>query len=94
MDVATVGGRCRADRPPPAPVGGPGGLAPIAGGSAEADVEAGVEAAWPDAASSAPYPEVVLVAVVFAILCVVFGIIPQPLFHLAAHAGNALSGIF
>jgi NADH-quinone oxidoreductase subunit N len=80
--------------PAAGPLGGPGGLAPIAGGSAEADVEAGVEAAWPSAASSAPYPEVVLVAVVFAMLCVVFGIIPQPLFHLAAHAGNALSGIF
>ena len=80
--------------PATGPIGGSGGLAPIAGGSAEADLETGVEAAWPDASSSAPYPEVVLVAVVFAILCVVFGIIPQPLFHLAAHAGNALSGIF
>ena len=35
--------------PATGPVGGPGGLAPIAGGSPEADVEAGVEAAWPSA---------------------------------------------
>ncbi len=79
---------------PVAGPGGPGALAPIAGGSAQADVGTAAEGAWPGEESSAPYPEIVLVAVVFAILCVVFGIIPQPLFHLAAHAGNALSGIF
>jgi NADH-quinone oxidoreductase subunit N len=75
----------------PAIAPGPGGLAPIAGGSPEADPEAD----WSAAPSRAvPYPEVVLVAVVFAGLSVLFGIIPSPLFHLAEHAGNAISGIF
>ena len=41
-----------------------------------------------------PYPEVVLVAVVFAFATVFFGIFPSPLFRLAAHAGHALTGIF
>ncbi len=59
---------------------------PIAGGSQEAD---GLLA--PD--RSAPNPELVLVAVVFAAASVFFGIFPQPLFHLVAHAGQALSGL-
>ncbi|HTW11802.1 MAG TPA: NADH-quinone oxidoreductase subunit N [Solirubrobacteraceae bacterium] len=59
---------------------GPGALPPIAGGAPEAD--------------RLPYPEVVFVAVLFAALALVFGIIPQPLFHLASHAGAALSGLF
>ncbi len=58
----------------------PGGLAPVAGGSTEAD--------------KLPYPEVVLVGVVFGALAVVFGIIPGPLFHFAGHAGAALVGLF
>jgi hypothetical protein len=37
---------------------------------------------------------VVAVAVVFAAACIVFGIVPSPLFHLASHAGAALSGVF
>jgi NADH-quinone oxidoreductase subunit N len=74
-------------------LGGPGGpaLALIAGGSPEADLDA---SEWPTSAGSVPYPEVALVALVFGGLCVLFGIIPQPLFQLAAHAGNAISGIF
>jgi len=56
-----------------------GGLAPIAGGAPEAD--------------GLPYPEIVAVAVVFAAACVVFGIVPTPLFHLVAHAGTALAGL-
>jgi NADH-quinone oxidoreductase subunit N len=87
----------------PGPGSGPApalGLAPIAGGSPEADAElgggadAGAGAGWPSAAGSAPYPEVVVVALVFAALSVFFGIVPSPLFHLAAHAGNAIAGIF
>ncbi len=58
----------------------PGGYAPIAGGSPEAD--------------KLPYPEVVFVGLVFAALTVVFGVIPGPLFHFASHAGAALSGLF
>jgi NADH-quinone oxidoreductase subunit N len=88
-----VSSQAAVELPAAGPLGGPGGLAPIAGGSVEADADQNA-AGWPGASSSVPYPEVVLVAVVFAILCIVFGIIPQPLFHLAAHAGNALAGIF
>ncbi len=58
----------------------PGAIAPIAGGSPEAD--------------KLPYPEIVLVAVVFGALTVIFGVFPEPLFHLAGHAGAALTGLF
>ncbi|MGC9220372.1 MAG: NADH-quinone oxidoreductase subunit N [Solirubrobacteraceae bacterium] len=65
-------------------IGGPAaagaGFAPISGGSPEAD--------------KLPYPEVLLVAFVFAAMTVVFGVIPSPIFHLAAHAGAAITGIF
>jgi NADH-quinone oxidoreductase subunit N len=78
--------------PEPIAAPAPGALAPIAGGSPEADTMA--ETGWPTSAGAVPHPEVALVAVVFGALCVVFGIIPSPLFHLAAHAGNAISGLF
>jgi NADH-quinone oxidoreductase subunit N len=39
-------------------------------------------------------PEIVLVGALFAGACVFFGIVPGPLFHLAAHAGHAISGLF
>jgi len=57
-----------------------GSVAPIAGGSPEAD--------------KLPYPEVVTVAVVFAAAAIFFGVIPGPLFHFASHAGAALTGLF
>ncbi|MGO9754878.1 MAG: NADH-quinone oxidoreductase subunit N [Solirubrobacteraceae bacterium] len=75
-------------------------LAPIAGGSPEADSEIGtlgplVGGAVPSASRAGPgAPEIVLVAVVCATASIVFGIIPQPLFQLAAHAGASLYGIF
>jgi NADH-quinone oxidoreductase subunit N len=80
-----------------APAGAAGGraagtlgeLAPIAGGSPQADTEA-----WPMPAESAPQPEIVLVAVLFGAASIFFGIFPSPLFQLAAHAGHAISGIF
>jgi NADH-quinone oxidoreductase subunit N len=79
--------------PVPAPAiggaGGEGGLAPIAGGSPEADIEG-----WPTPSESAARPEVVFVAVLFAAASVFFGIFPSPLFNLAAHAGHALTGLF
>jgi NADH-quinone oxidoreductase subunit N len=59
---------------------GPGAVAPIAGGSPEAD--------------KLPYPEVVAVAALFAAASIVFGVVPGPLFHLASHAGAALTGLF
>jgi NADH-quinone oxidoreductase subunit N len=78
-----------------------GGLAPIAGASPQADEEAVASSSkvtlaspWPGPAESAPQPEVVLVGVVFGAASVFFGIIPGPLFALAAHAGHAIGGIF
>jgi NADH-quinone oxidoreductase subunit N len=68
-------------------VGPEAGLAPIAGGSQEADALA-------ETSPSSRHPEVVLVGVVFAVAAVVFGIIPSPLFHFAAHAGHAIAGLF
>jgi NADH-quinone oxidoreductase subunit N len=59
---------------------GAGAIAPIAGGSQEAD--------------KLPYPEVAFVAALFAAATVFFGVIPGPLFHLASHAGAALTSLF
>ncbi len=91
--VATLWMRSR-----PAPAPAMGGLAPIAGGSPEADAEGVPEpldkSEWPTIAESVPYPEVALVAGVFAAASVFFGIVPSPLFDLAAHAGHAISGLF
>ncbi|HXD63402.1 MAG TPA: NADH-quinone oxidoreductase subunit N [Solirubrobacteraceae bacterium] len=88
----------RDEVPAPAPgirgaLAGRGGLAPIAGGSPEADAGGGAFATAPRASSVAAAgaaPEVTAVAVLFGAACVVFGIFPSPLFNLAAHAGRAL----
>ena len=65
-----------------------GRLAPIAGGSPEADEwDVGGPAS---AGARLRYPEVAFVAVVFAAATIFFGIFPSPLFHLATHAANAL----
>jgi NADH-quinone oxidoreductase subunit N len=77
--------------------GGTGRLAPIAGGSPEADVLTDGPSAEPSrvtAGRAAPIGEVTFVAVLFAAASVVFGVFPSPLFTLVAHAGSALSGIF
>ena len=66
--------------PGPGTAAGLGGLAPVAGGSPEAD--------------KLPYPEVVALATLFGALTVFFGVIPGPLFDLASHAGAAITGIF
>jgi NADH-quinone oxidoreductase subunit N len=60
----------------------PSGIPVIAGGSQEAD------------AASRPQPEVLIVAWLAAAATIVLGIVPQPLFNLAADAGRALTGIF
>ncbi|MEA2210130.1 MAG: NADH-quinone oxidoreductase subunit [Solirubrobacteraceae bacterium] len=78
-----------------ASIPGRGRLAPIAGGSPEADATGVSEppaaaAASPDATRSGPGIEITLVAVVFGAASVFFGIFPSPLFNLAAHAGRAL----
>jgi NADH-quinone oxidoreductase subunit N len=39
-------------------------------------------------------PELVFVGALFAAAAIFFGIVPEPLFRLAAHAGAALSGLF
>src|SRR5437764_1027879 len=62
-----------------------GGLAPIAGGSQEADAAEGPPAAG---------PQVALVGLASAAAVVFFGIIPSPLFTFAWHAGHAITGIF
>jgi NADH-quinone oxidoreductase subunit N len=84
----------------------PGALAPIAGGSPEADEQDGLGARRGPGNSVAlgdgdeqrfPRPralsEFTVVAVVFGAASVVFGIVPSPLFTLAAHAGRALTGL-
>jgi NADH-quinone oxidoreductase subunit N len=79
----------------------PGQLAPIAGGSQEADELAPVAAGMPPPSGRSatiarimPQPALVLVGVVFAAAVVFFGIIPSPLFTFAWHAGHAINGLF
>jgi NADH-quinone oxidoreductase subunit N len=89
--IAAIWMRPSVPAPAPAsPATGPVELAPIAGGSLEADEwEEG-----PGAAGAAlAYPELVFVAVAFAAATIFFGIFPSPLFHLAAHAANALGSL-
>jgi NADH-quinone oxidoreductase subunit N len=92
--VATMWMREAPDAPvAPAPVGA-SGLPVIAGGSQEADALLGADEAAIGIAPVRPQPEVLLVAWIAAIATVVLGIVPQPLFELAEHAGSALTGIF
>jgi NADH-quinone oxidoreductase subunit N len=92
----------------PAAAPGPGSLAPIAGGSPEADdlalpgggvVAGGGGDVADDGGGGArslpsPFEPVTFVALLFAAASVFFGIFPTPLFELAAHAGRALTGLF
>jgi NADH-quinone oxidoreductase subunit N len=96
--VASIWMRSPTPSPGPgyAPPSARGALAPIAGGSPEADAlgaESG-RATVARASLSSRFPEVTLVAVVFGAACIVFGVFPSPLFDLAAHAGRALGGLF
>jgi NADH-quinone oxidoreductase subunit N len=72
-----------------APAPATSGLPALAGGSPELDVEP-----VPAPLTTRPQPEVVFVAVLAGAVTVFFGIIPQPLFNLVAHAGGALGGLF
>jgi NADH-quinone oxidoreductase subunit N len=72
----------------PAPAPTASGLPAVAGGSQEADALDGA------VAPVRPQPEVLVVAWIAAAATVALGIVPQPLFELAAHAGRALTGIF
>jgi NADH-quinone oxidoreductase subunit N len=73
---------------------GRGGLAPIAGGSPEADEGNGGAFAAPAQSgavrAAGAAPEATAVAVLFAAASIVFGVVPQVLFDFAAHAGRAL----
>ena len=95
--VATVWMRAPVDAPAVVPAGGsgpgpgPGELAPIAGGSLEADEW---DEGTGEAGANLRYPEIVFVAVAFAAATIFFGIFPSPLFNLAAHAANALPALF
>jgi NADH-quinone oxidoreductase subunit N len=71
------------------PVGAGAAYAPIAGGSQEADPES--DPIGP--AYAIPYGDIAFVAMLFAAATVFFGIVPGPLFHLVAHAGNAIAGL-
>jgi NADH-quinone oxidoreductase subunit N len=98
--IATLWMRDEVPAPGPgirSPLLGRGGLAPIAGGSPEADDEGGGFAAAPQAGgarggsgAAGIAPEVTAVAVLFAAASVAFGIFPSVLFTFAAHAGRAL----
>ena len=96
-----AGGSHEADALPPIAGGSheADALPPIAGGSHEADALPPIAGGAPetdvvDRSHAVPYPEVVFLAVVFAFANVFFGIVPSPLFRLAAHASRALTGIF
>ena len=78
-----------AQPPASAPAPTTSGLPALAGGSPELDVEP-----VPAPLTTRPQPEVVFVAVLAGAATVFFGIIPQPLFNLVAHAGGALGGLF
>jgi NADH-quinone oxidoreductase subunit N len=66
--------------------GGGAGLAPIAGGSPEAD---------PPAQTVDPFArrQILFVAVVFSAAVIFFGIFPQPLFSLASHAAQGFGAL-
>jgi NADH-quinone oxidoreductase subunit N len=86
----------------PAVGGLAGQLAPMSGGSQEADPPSPVSAQVPAAAPARAargsrvlfQPEVALVGLVSAAAVVFFGIIPSPLFDFAWHAGHAITGLF
>jgi NADH-quinone oxidoreductase subunit N len=82
----------------PAPVAATvpeGGLPPIAGASQEGEaLEEPAQRVQSDGRGGAAWVPVAFVAVLFAAATIFFGIVPQPLFHLANHAGQAISGLF
>jgi NADH-quinone oxidoreductase subunit N len=80
----------------PAPVAATaaeGSLPPIAGGSQESATPP-QEPTQSDVPGPAAWVPIAAVAVLFAAATIFFGIVPQPLFHLANHAGQAISGLF
>ena len=84
--IAAVWMRAPAAQPLAAGAGAGSGLAPIAGGSPEADAPA--ETVDPFAIRA-----IMLVAVVFSAAVIFFGIFPQPLFDLASHAAQGFGSL-
>jgi NADH-quinone oxidoreductase subunit N len=89
LDDVRTGEATRGDAPPGMPESGdappeaaPGGVAPGRGDPAF------------EPTTSRFQPEVIFVAVVSAAACIFFGIFPSPLFNFAAHAGQAITGLF
>ena len=68
-------------------------LVPSSAASGSLEADEWEEGPGPVGAALA-YPELTFVAVVFAAAAIFFGIFPSPLFHLASHAANALTGLF
>jgi NADH-quinone oxidoreductase subunit N len=105
--VATMWMGSYSPRAAVAPTVPEGSLPPIAGGSQEnaegADPETSPQPAAPSAQDRAHARQaawvpaeamITVVAVVFAAATIFFGIVPQPLFHFANHAGAAIPGLF
>jgi NADH-quinone oxidoreductase subunit N len=84
--IAAVWMRSAATQPLAAGAAGTAGLAPIAGGSPDAD---------PPAETVDPFAirAIMLVAVVFSAAVIFFGIFPQPLFDLASHAAQGFGSL-
>jgi NADH-quinone oxidoreductase subunit N len=84
--VAAVWMRSPATQPLAVGAAGTSGLAPIAGGSPEAD---------PPAEPVDPFAirAIMFVAVVFSAAVIFFGIFPQPLFNLASHAAQGFGSL-
>ncbi len=90
--------------PAPAAAVAEGAMPPIAGGSQEGDAggsqegdkatEATAHSAQAARSSARAWLPAAFVALLFAAATIFFGIVPQPLFHLANHAGSALGGLF
>jgi NADH-quinone oxidoreductase subunit N len=101
--VAAIWMRAPVPAPLAAPAGANGGagLAPIAGGSPEADEPAAAVAGGPNdpdpdggrGLASIQRLEIVVVAMVFAAAAIFFGIFPSPLFDLAAHAAQGFGAL-
>ena len=82
-----AGGSPEADLIPGASGGeGFGSLPPIAGGTPDEGA--------PGAGAREPHWEVVFIASLFAALCLIFGLFPSVVFHLASHAGAGIHALF
>jgi NADH-quinone oxidoreductase subunit N len=84
--IAAVWMRAPVAQPLAAGAGVGGGLAPIAGGSPEAD---------PVAQTVDPFAirAIMFVAIAFSAAVIFFGIFPQPLFDLASHAAQGFGAL-